>query len=625
MILLAACLLCVLPQALAEAPTAQPTANNQINGGNTVAPTAPPGTPAVQDGETSAPDHNADHKTEERLHGVTQIEKTDSADTHRTISVYDLYCLDCGRVIKERVRTEESNEKHAWRTARIEPTCQEEGQQIQICSACGMEIREILPKISHQFVGAAQLMRREAGTIYGTGELSGKVIGEITAAPTCTESGSGSLLCVMCGKTWQPVSIPAIGHEWGEWEDVTVPESEICVTDVTVIRFCQACGEEESRQVSPAPGHQWKKEARIEPSCTEKGVSIQICAVCKADRTEEIPPLGHEYVDIELLIKHAAGDVVGTGKYHGLAVGMVIIPSTCVETGLGTLQCVRCWEVSQQVTIPAGDHNWGEWVKEEIPPEKICVTDVEETRQCQDCGETETQVVSPAPGHKWVPIRYQEPTCTEAGEAVRQCSVCHAEETFETPAIGHSYMWVDLSTPSPSSSGTREYRCTVCGDVAKRQKIAYAQMYYNNSITSFGPTIRELIGGSSWNRVTPLDLSKDGVYTYPLIASNMYTVGTATVIIDQGIQTVTYHLNSAKITVHSESLVLYPCLEALATGENAVSVNFEDPIILKDYFGDDTRVIMAITLRADYDAWAAGILSFNEDKVQKQALIDLLD
>ena len=62
-----------------------------------------------------------------------------------------------------------------------------------------------------------------------------------------------------------------------------------------------------------------------------------------------------------------------------------------------------------------------------------------------------------------------------------------------------------------------------------------------------------------------------------------------------------------------------------ATGENAVSVNFEDPIILKDYFGDDTRVIMAITLRADYDAWAAGILSFNEDKVQKQALIDLLD
>ena len=609
-ILLIACLMGILPQAMAEsAPTSAPESSQ-------------PTEEATQYPQTT---HLDSHKTEERLRGTPQIKKTDSVDTHCAVQVYDLYCLDCGLVIEEEIRVEETEEQHVWRTARIEPTCEEDGQQIQICSACGMEIRDVLPKVSHQFAGAAQLMRREIGTVQGSGEFAGKVIGEITVAPTCTESGSGTLICVMCGKASQNVSIPALGHDWGEWEDVAIPESEICLSDVTVIRHCQICGEEEIRQVSPAPGHQWEEKSRIAPTCTEKGLSLQTCTVCKAEHTETIAPLGHEYADVELLIKHPAGVVVGTGKYRGLAIGTVNVASTCDTAGSGTLLCVRCWAENKQVTIPAGEHDWGEWEEEEIPEEEICTTDVQETRVCKDCGEIETQVLFPAPGHKWVPVSYREPTCTEAGEAVRQCSVCHAEEKLETPAIGHSYMWVDVSTPSPSASGIREYRCTVCGDVAQTQKIAYAQMYYNNTITSFGPTMRELIGGSLWNRVTPLDLSQDGVYTYPLIASNKYTVGTATVEIDQGGQKITYHLNSRQITVHSESLVLYPCLDALVTGENAVSVNFEDSINLKDYFGDDTRVIMAITIRADYDATGAGINGFSEDKELKQALIDLLD
>ena len=608
--LLIACLMGILPHAMAEST-----------------PTPAPEFPQPKEESTQNPQitHLDSHKTEERLHGTPLIKKTDSVDTHCVVQVYDLYCLDCGLVIEEEIRVEETEEKHVWRTARIEPTCEEDGQQILICSACSMEIREILPKVSHQFAGVAQLMRREKGTVQGSGEFAGKVIGEITIEPTCTESGSGTLICVMCGKASQKVSIPALGHDWGEWEDVAIPESEICLSDVTVSRICHACGEKEIRQVSPAPGHKWEEKSRIAPTCTEEGLSLQACTVCNAKHTEVIPPLGHEYADVDLLIKHAPGVVVGNGRYRGLAIGTVSVASTCETTGSGTLVCVRCWEESKQVTIPAGDHDWGEWEEETIPQEEICTSDAYGTRVCKDCGKTETQVLFPAPGHKWVPVSYREPTCTEPGEAVRQCSVCHEEEKFEMPAIGHSYMWVDLSTPSPSASGIREYRCTVCGDVAKTEKIAYAQMFYNNTITSFGPTIRELIGGSSWNRVTPLDLSQDGVYTYPLIASNMYTVGTATVEIDQGVQKITYRLNSRQITVHSESLVLYPCLDALVTGENAVSVSFEDSINLKDYFGDDTRVIMAITIRADYDAMGAGIMGFSEDKEMKQALIDLLD
>ena len=115
------------------------------------------------------------------------------------------------------------------------------------------------------------------------------------------------------------------------------------------------------------------------------------------------------------------------------------------------------------------------------------------------------------------------------------------------------------------------------------------------------------------------------MFTYPLIASNLYTVGTATVINEKGTQIINYKLNSYKITVHSETLVFYPDLEALRTGENAVVVEFDQPIELGEYFGDDQMVLMAITLRADYDAMAAGIQGFREDEELIAAMSELID
>ena len=571
--------------------------------------------------EETPPVHTSEHQTREILQGTPQATDIGNDSVHAVTRIYDLYCDDCGRVVEAHIRMEENQEGHAWETARVEPTCESEGVEIRICTACGRQSQETLPVLNHQFAGVSQLMRRETGEV----QSGGKTIGRIVVAPTCTEGGRGTLICVLCGNAEQAVEIPALGHDWGDWEDADIPAAQICITDVTVVRRCSACGEEERRVVSPAPGHQWEEDARVEPSCTEPGVTHQTCTVCGAGKLDAIQPLGHEYADVEPFVKHTVGDVMGTGANAGKIIGTVTIASTCDKNGSGTLLCLRCGEGSQRVIIPQGDHRWSEWEAEAIPDELICTSDVEGIRTCLDCGKIETQVLSPAPGHKWIAVSYQEPTCTEAGEAVRQCSVCGAKETFETPAMGHSYMWVDLSTPSPDASGVREYRCTVCGDIAQSQSVAYAQMFYNNTITSFGPMMRDLVGGSAWYRVTPLDLSEDGMYTYPLIASNMYTVGTATVMIDRGVQTVTYRLNSPQITVHSESLVFYPNLDALRTGENAVSVSFGNPVALVDYFGEDQRVIMAITLRADYDARGAGIQSFHEDKALMETLIELMD
>ena len=390
--------------------------------------------------------------------------------------------------------------------------------------------------------------------------------------------------------------------------------------------YCEEC----QRVVQPgireetvfAP-HEWTEE-QTEPTCEEEGCIRRVCALCGLTEEIILPPLGHVYGDIAHFIKQDAGEVLLPREgEEPLCVGTVIVPSTCTKDGQGTLICLRC-QGEQPVVIPSGGHSFGDWQEAEIPQDQQCTVDRARVRVCADCQETETETM-PAPGHQWQVVSYSEPTCTQNGVAVRQCARCQQQERLETPAMGHCYTWVEVSAPTQQSDGVREYRCVICGDVAQTETIPHAEMLYNNTITAFGPTTRELIGGSVWNRVTPIDLSTDGVYTYPLVASNRYTVGTATVTIESGTQVVSYQLSSPEVQIHSESLIIYPSLKALRTGENAVSFAFNQPIDSAQYFGDDPLVILGITLKADYNILADGVQYFTPDEAQIQAMTGLID
>ena len=294
-----------------------------------------------------------------------------------------------------------------------------------------------------------------------------------------------------------------------------------------------------------------------------------------------------------------------------------IDPPTCIREGSQTFLCSLCGEQRTEV-LPIVDHDWTPWEDADQSADPSCERERVFTRSCQVCGLMETSVV-PAGSHQWQPVSYTEATCTEDGSAVRRCTVCGAEEVIPLPAYGHTFVFVD------GQDGGR-YVCALCGvtqeDSAQHSK---SHMYYNNTVTSFGPTTRELIGGSVWNRVTPVDLSKEGVFTYPLVANNQYTVGTATLVNSQEGQQVNYKLNSSKINVHSESLVVYPDLEALKTGENAMSFDFNSAIDLKSYYGDDAHVIVAITLKADYDADSNGVRYFWADQNMIDEMMQMIE
>ena len=567
--------------------------------------------------------HDETHRTVEREHGQPHVEKTESMETHTWVTAFDLYCEDCGRVIEENVRTEEKQQPHTWDVTRQEPTCTAKGAEISVCEICGAEKTQPLSQLPHVYADAALLEGRAAGIVTGTGEYAGLVIGEVTEAPACTETGRGELLCLTCQTAVRTVTLPANGHDWDEWTEVPVPEDDICVTEKSEQRQCRVCGEKETRTAGPAPGHQWKDTVIKEASCTERGEKLQECQVCHIVEKEDLPALGHSFGSVTAFIKHEVGAVMGSGENEDLILGKVVKPSTCTETGTGTMLCLRCQKAERSIVIPMGDHAWSDWEQQEVPEDLICVTDMIGVRHCLDCGFEETEVLAPAPGHQWIGVSFTEPTCTEPGRAVRQCAVCRMEEVIETPAFGHCFMWMDEKKPNGVT--VSQYVCTVCGSVAEQRAKTTEQMYYGNTITSFGPMTRDLIGGSVWNRVTPLNLAEEGMFTYPLIASNLYTVGTATVINEKGTQLISYKLNSPKITVHTQTLVIYPDLEALRTGENAVILEFDQPTELEEYFGEDQLVLMAITLKADYDAMDPGIQGFREDKELISAMSELID
>ena len=80
--------------------------------------------------------------------------------------------------------------------------------------------------------------------------------------------------------------------------------------------------------------HTWDEgKVTTEPTCTEKGIKTYTCKKCDATKTEEINPLGHDYVTKR-------------------------IEPTCTEDGKLEEACSRCGDVKYSRVIPATGHNF---------------------------------------------------------------------------------------------------------------------------------------------------------------------------------------------------------------------------------------------------------------------------
>lgn len=197
---------------------------------------------------------------------------------------------------------------------------------------------------------------------------------------TCGEDGYDTYQCgyehahhaekPSCDLTWQKVLTATGAHNYGAWNTV--------------------------------------KEA----TCTTAGEKKHTCTVCNHVETQEIPALGHHWVDN------------GSDSTH-----------TCDR---------------DHVTVA---HSYGDW---DVVTPATCTAAGQKQRTCTECGHVETQEI-PATGHQQTHIEgKKEPTCTEPGYTGDEvCDACGTVVKKGTviPATGHH--WVD--------KGDGTHTCPDCG------------------------------------------------------------------------------------------------------------------------------------------------------------------
>ncbi len=159
----------------------------------------------------------------------------------------------------------------------------------------------------------------------------------------------------------------------------------------------------------------------------------------------------------------------------------------------------RCTNCGHTYTTAACPHNWSEWTQTKAP---TCTEAGEEVRTCtMGCGESETRTV-PAKGHSYQ-VETVAPTCTEAGYDRYTCSACgDSHKKNEVPAKGHGYEAVETK-PTCTEMGYTTYTCAVCGHSYKDNYVNPTGHDYQKTVTAptctdYGYTTYTCACGSSY-------------------------------------------------------------------------------------------------------------------------------
>ena len=350
--------------------------------------------------------------------------------------------------------------------------------------------------------------------------------GKVTKEPSCTEEGTCSYTCTICGYSYME-KIPTVEHKWSEWATKKEPtETEMGIQK----RTCAICGTEETSflpvlehthkyetivmeptctedgyttykcscgniyidDIVPALGHKWGEWQIIkEPTKKEAGEKLHVCSICKAEETEEIPNLSHIH------------------EYKA-----VVTEPTCTEDGYTTYEC-SCGDSYTDDIVPALGHKWSDWqiIKEATESETgekkhICdVCGTEETESipvlghvhkysetvteptCTEqgyttytckCGDLYVDNYTDSLGHDisgWTVTK--EPTCTEDGWKVKQCSRCEfTEEESILFAVGHNYDEGTVTKEATcTENGEKTYTCVNCGEIRTETIKATGHIY----------------------------------------------------------------------------------------------------------------------------------------------------
>lgn len=216
-------------------------------------------------------------------------------------------CTVCGtrlntRVIDKLVHT------HQYTQSQKDPTCTEDGYVKSEC-ACGDSTTTVIPATGHKY-GAAVIVRptcTEAGKSTITCEVCGNteetpieatghnMIEDSKTEPTCTAPGERTLVCGNgCGKT-EKESLPQLEHDY----QVTSTVAPTCINDGYTLETCSRCADTKQVMTVPASGHnpgEWEETKAA--ALGVDGEKARKCSVCgEICETEKIDMLMTDGVD----------------------------------------------------------------------------------------------------------------------------------------------------------------------------------------------------------------------------------------------------------------------------------------------------------------------------------------
>ena len=279
--------------------------------------------------------------------------------------------------------------------------------------------------------------------------VSGHTFGTWTTTKnaTCTQVGTKSRKCTVCGKT-ETQTIAKTGHK--SVTDKAIPAT--CTTDgKTEGSHCSVCGAViKAQDTIKATGHKFGNWTTTKSAtCTESGTQIRKCETCGATESKSLSAKGHT-------------EVVNKA-----------IPATCTTDGKTEgSHCSVCGAVIKaQDTIKATGHKFGNWT---TTKSATCTESGTQIRKCETCGATESKSLS-AKGHTEVVNKAIPATCTTDGKTEgSHCSVCNTVIKVQTVinATGHkSSGWIVDKAASIGVKGSKHKECTVCKKVLETAEI----------------------------------------------------------------------------------------------------------------------------------------------------------
>lgn len=339
----------------------------------------------------------------------------------------------------------------------VDATCTKDGHLAGwTCAVCGGHFKDAAGK---EGIGPQDWLIPATGHTPGTEKI------ENEKKATCTEAGSYDLT-VRC-KTCKEImyqnheTIAPLGHSWEE--TVTDPTCEMAGEKVSV---CGTCGAKKEPEVIPALGHDWGEwEVVIEPTSKTEGKAVRICKRCmKQDADEKTIP--------------------ATTHRHNLVYIDPVEP-TCTEPGnIGYWHCKgkadSCGkffedrrgitELEESDTVIPISHKWNQG---EVTKEPSCTLEGTRTYTCQvaGCGETRTEVIEPIGHAQGEPeeVKIQEVSCTRAGYAYisyrcKNCGESLHRELKTYPASGHEWNEGKITREATAEAeGEKLYTCKTCG------------------------------------------------------------------------------------------------------------------------------------------------------------------